>query len=192
MRGQGNKSDKQLTPTEVLQEKGRIAVRRGGLVRLLVSAGATVACTVVLFGLLFGIAIVYGNSMNPAFRHNDLVLYSRLGHRGGYNAGDVIILRAQAEGLRRYVKRVVAVPGDQVDIVYPGVLVLNGEPISEPYAVGDTMRMEGIEYPLQLGAGEYFVMGDNRENSSDSRSFGAITVGHIDGRVLAVLRAGHP
>jgi len=192
MRGQGNKLDNQLTPTEVLREKGRIAIRRGSLRRLFVSAGATVACTLVLFGLLFGIAIVYGNSMNPAFRHNDLVLYSRLGRRAGYNAGDVIILRAQAEGLRRYVKRVVGVPGDLVDVVYPGVVVLNGEPIGEPYAVGDTMRMEGVEYPLQLGVGEYFVLGDNRENSSDSRSLGAITVGYIDGRVLAVLRANKP
>ena len=182
----------QLTPTEVLREKGRVAVRRGSLLRLAVSAGATVACTLVLFGLVFGIAIVHGDSMNPAFRNNDLALFSRRVRAGGYSAGDVVILRPDAAGLRKYVKRVVAVPGDLVDIGGQGGVLVNGGLLEEPYAAGFTEPKEGAQFPLRLGEGEYFVLGDNRENSSDSRSFGAVTAKQIDGRVLAVLRTKRP
>ena len=190
----------QLTPTEVLRERGRTLVRRGSLKRLAISAGATVACTLVLFGLLFGIAIVHGDSMNPAFRNNDLVLFYRLQRFGaeGYSPGDVVILRPDAEslpaqnaGLRKFVKRVVGTPGDLVDIGPDGVLV-NGEAPEQPHAVGITEPKDRIGFPLLLGEGEYFVLGDNRENSSDSRSFGAITAKQIDGRVLAVLRTKKP
>ena len=190
--------DMQLTPSEVLRERERGLVRRASLLRLAVSAAATVACTLVLFGLLFGVAIVHGDSMNPAFRNSDLALFSRLGRSGGYGAGDVVILRTQAKGLqteamglRKYVKRVVGTPGDLVDIGPYGVSV-NGEPLAEPYAAGVTAPKDSVQFPLRLGEGEYFVLGDNRENSSDSRSFGAVTVKNIDGRVLAVLRAGRP
>jgi len=194
-----DKMDKQLIPSEVLREKGRLLVRRGSLWRLAVSAAATVACTLVLFGLLFGVAIVHGDSMNPAFRNSDLALFSRLGRRGadGYSAGDVVILRTgeedrrEATGLRKFVKRVVGTPGDLVDITPDGVSV-NGELLPEPYAAGFTEPKDSVTFPLRLGEGEYFVLGDNRENSSDSRSFGAVTAGHIDGRVLAVLRTGKP
>jgi len=186
--------DMQLTPTEVLRERGRILLRRGSLKRLAVSAGATVVSTLILFGLLFGVAIVHGDSMNPAFRNNDLTLYSRLRRFGarGYSAGDVVILRPDAQGLRRYVKRVVGVPGDLVEIGAPGGLFINNEALSEPYALGGTARTGAVSFPLRLGEGEYFVLGDNRENSSDSRSFGAITARQIDGRVLAVLRTKRP
>ena len=181
--------DIQLTPSEVLRAKGRVLVRRGSLLRLGLSAAATVACTLVLFGLLFGVAIVHGDSMNPAFRNSDLALFSRLGR--GYGAGDVVILRTEAQGLRKYVKRVVGIPGDLVDIG-PGGVSVNGEVLSEPYAAGLTESNPSVGFPLQLGEGEYFVLGDNRENSSDSRSFGAVTAKNIDGRVLAVLRTGRP
>ncbi|MDR2686280.1 MAG: signal peptidase I [Oscillospiraceae bacterium] len=186
--------DKQLTPSEVLREKVRTLLRRGGLRRLAVSAGATVACTLLLFGLLFGVAIVHGDSMNPSFRNSDFVLFSRLKRygAGGYRPGDVVILRAQAAGLRKYVKRVVGIPGDQVDIGAAGEVLVNGEALGEPYAIGATLREDGAVYPLPLGEGEYFVLGDNRENSSDSRSFGPVAAGQIDGKVLAVLRVKKP
>ena len=181
----------QLTPTQVLQEKGRRLARINSWKRLAASLACTIACTLLLFGLIFGIAVVHGSSMNPAFRENDLALFFRVGHyiSGGYSAGDVIILQADARGLRKYVKRVVGVPGDTVDIGPEGLVLINGGPLEELYTKGFTRRKE-LELPLRLGPGEYFVLGDNRENSNDSRNFGAVTAQQIEGKVIAVLRTG--
>ncbi|MCL2494202.1 MAG: signal peptidase I [Oscillospiraceae bacterium] len=188
-------STTQTTPSEVLRERGRALVRRGSWRRLALSAGAALAGTLLLFGLLFGVAAVHGDSMNPAFRGGDLVLFSRLGRN--YRPGDVVILKAEVAqrtggtSIRKYLKRVVAVPGDAVDIGALGVFV-NGAPLEQPYAQGRTERGQSVAFPLLLGEGEYFVLGDNRESSDDSRSFGPITAAHIEGKVLAALRTGRP
>jgi len=191
----------QLTPLQVLQERGRALARANSWKRLAGSLLCTLACTLILFGLLFGVAVIHGDSMNPAFRHNDLVLFSRLGRysiggraMGNYGAGDVVILKAdgEARSLRKYVKRVAGVPGDTVDINFEGGVYVNGEPLEDLYAQGFTRREDGAEFPFLLAQGEYFVLGDNREHSSDSRSFGAVTSGSIEGKVIAVLRTRRP
>ncbi|NLG88039.1 MAG: signal peptidase I [Clostridiaceae bacterium] len=82
----------------------------------------------------------------------------------------------------RLIKRVIAVPGDTVDIC-DGKVYINGEIIEEPYVKGITPPM-GSNYPITLKDGEFFVMGDNRENSSDSRSFGPIKRENIEGRAM--------
>lgn len=181
--------DLRLTPSQVLRERGEALARANAWKRLAVSVGCTLLCTLVLFGLVFGPAVVRGSSMVPSFRENDLVLYLRVQRK--YNTGDVVILEADARGLRKVVKRVVALPGDTVDVGPQGGVFVNGEPLEEPHAQGATLRME-TAYPVRLGPGEYFVLGDNREHSIDSRTFGAVTAGQIDGRVLAVLRTSRP
>ncbi|NLM27649.1 MAG: signal peptidase I [Clostridiaceae bacterium] len=82
----------------------------------------------------------------------------------------------------RLIKRVIAAPGDTIDI-RDGKVYINGEAIDEPYVNGVTPSMSN-NYPLTLKDGEFFVMGDNRENSSDSRSFGPIKRENIEGRAM--------
>ena len=178
------------TTSDVLRERGRIIARRNSWLQLLVCASASVVCSLVLFGLLLGLAVVHGDSMNPSYRNSDTVLFSRLARLGSYESGDVVILEADAEGLRKYLKRVIGVPGDVISIDEQGAVIVNGEALDEPYAMGVTDRGVVTEYPVQLAEDEYFVLGDNREDSKDSRIMGAIEARHINGKVLAVLRFG--
>lgn len=82
----------------------------------------------------------------------------------------------------RLVKRVIGLPGDEVDIRDDGVYV-NGEKLDEEYVKGVTFTRE-IDFPLVVPQGQYLVMGDNREVSRDSRSFGTIDRKQIEGKAL--------
>jgi signal peptidase I len=92
--------------------------------------------------------------------------------------GEVIVFKPPLDDDRKYIKRIIAVPGDTVEIK-GGKVYLNGEPIDEPYikeAVNYTMP------PQLVPAEEYFVMGDNRKDSSDSRSWGTVPLENIIGK----------
>ncbi len=82
----------------------------------------------------------------------------------------------------RLVKRVIAIPGDEVDI-RDGKVFLNGEELPEPYVKGETYQREQ-PFPIKLEDGEFFVLGDNREVSKDSRTFGVIDHSQIEGKAV--------
>lgn len=82
----------------------------------------------------------------------------------------------------RFVKRVIGIAGDTVDIK-DGKVYVNGKELEEPYIKGDT-DTRGLEYPLVVPEGKLFVLGDNRGYSKDSRNFGCIDKGMIEGKVL--------
>lgn len=86
------------------------------------------------------------------------------------------------EGRERLVKRIVGLPGDEVDI-RGGSVYINGRQLVEPYAQGGTWE-HTMGYPMTVPEGSYFVMGDNREVSRDSRQFGFIDREKIEGRVM--------
>lgn len=83
----------------------------------------------------------------------------------------------------RLVKRVIGIPGDKVDIVDRKVIV-NGVALDEPYIKGETFKREEFEFPVVVPFGKYIVLGDNREVSKDSRSFGFIDRNQIEGRAV--------
>ena len=145
-----------------------------------VEFGEIVVVILLLFQFIWGFAGVSGVSMYPTLHDKDVVLYDRVS--GHYAAGDVVIVQ-RPDG-ETFVKRIVAVPGDTINIE-GGVLYVNGKSLTYDCTLGATYS-EGSEitYPLTLGDKEYFVLGDNRENSEDSRSFGAVTPDAIKGRLL--------
>jgi signal peptidase I len=123
--------------------------------------------------------IVYGQSMEPNLHPNQRLIVDKLSYRLHAPQRDDIVVVDLAEMEEMLVKRIVALPGETVE-VRGGTVYVNGAPIPERY---DHDLTAYDMAPLTLGPLAYFVMGDNRGNSNDSRSFGPITRDEIVGRV---------
>jgi len=140
-------------------------------------------------------AIVTSGSMEPTLRVGDRILVDHRASLGGsWARGDVVLFDAPSgwSGAgETLAKRVVALPGDTVEM-RAGALVLNGTPASEPYlpqvAPPSDAEPQMLNSPTRkLGPGKYWVLGDNRWNSDDSRSNGPLPSESIRGHLLRVL-----
>lgn len=140
---------------------------------------------IVVFHSVIGLSFVKGASMKPTLLENDLVIYLRINPH--YKRGDVVSVRIPSG--EYYVKRIIAMEGDTVDI-RDGKVYLNGKRLSEPYTMNETFEAEDgiVRYPCTLTEGQIFVMGDNRPESMDSRDFGVLGIRQVKGRIL--FRAG--
>ena len=155
---------------------------------------ALLAVMVVLLRNVMGTVLVKGASMEPNFNHGDFVFINKLSTSiGAPDYGDVVICKLdEGAGYENIIKRVIGLPGDEIDIVeneddedvYD--LYVNGEYIEEDF-LGEPMMTDGnIEYPFEVPENSYFVMGDNRNESLDSRkeSVGAIHKDDLMGKVV--------
>lgn len=141
---------------------------------------AIVVIILVVFRLCFGVATVQGDSMYPSLHDGNHVFYQRIFHQ--YEAGDVVVVKRPNQ--ETYVKRVVAAAGDSVNLE-GGHLFVNGKEIVFDGEYGDTYAAKNeISYPYTVGQEQVFVLGDNREHSEDSRTFGAVDLNDIGGRLL--------
>lgn len=126
--------------------------------------------------------IVRGDSMTPTLRNGDVVLVTGLGRaKAGPGRGDVVVVGEAPPGERRDIKRVVGLPGEAVRF-YEGVLYVGGAPLAEPYLGGLPAVLGLKEVAWTLGAGEYFLLGDNRAHSTDSRAYGPVERSRVIGR----------
>ncbi|NLY54716.1 MAG: signal peptidase I [Firmicutes bacterium] len=130
--------------------------------------------------------IVDGDSMLPTLHDQDRVLVYKLGQKLGQSPqrGDIIVFKYTREPWRDFVKRVVGIAGDQVEIK-DGKLYINNKVQSEPYLSGVTLGNYG---PVTVPEGTVFVLGDNRNLSMDSRdaSVGMVPYGNIRGKAILV------
>lgn len=139
------------------------------------------------FFFVIGFATMSGDDMYPRIDGGDLIMFYRLDREP--SAQDVVVFNKDGQ---RYVGRVVAIPGDTVEITSGSALVINGSTMIESNVFYRTPAYESdVEYPLTLGEGEYFVLGDHREDAMDSRYFGPVTENEIAGTVISVLRRNH-
>lgn len=125
---------------------------------------------------------IRGDSMLPNFNNGELLLTEKVSYRVYKPArGDVIVFRASVSGKIDFIKRIIGLPGDIVK-VEDGVVFINDQKLTEPY---ETQTTQG-KVEITLRENQYFVLGDNRGSSSDSRSFGPIEKGAIRGRAWLV------
>ena len=148
---------------------------------------------VLVFTFVARLIGVDGPSMVPTLQNGDrLVVVSSLLYND-YKPGDIVVARKDSFMSDPIVKRVIAVEGQTVDIDFDtGCVYVDGELLDEPYINELTLRDEGTEFPLTVGEGEVFLMGDNRNRSSDSRdpSLGTVDTRYIIGKAVFLLFPG--
>ena len=160
----------------------------------LTELAAGLALALVLRLYVVNLARIKGRSMLPTLHDRDYALVWRLPYLlRAPRRGEVVICHYPGRKMKRlpflpqaFVKRVIALPGDTVEW-QEGVLLLNGEPLKEPYLDPAHCRSLRTRPPRTLGPDEYYVLGDNRDASNDSRSVGPLRRRDIRGRVVAVL-----
>jgi len=136
--------------------------------------------------LVFQPFFVKGESMVPSFENGDYLIIDEISYRLGVpERGEVIVFKYPNDPSQRYIKRIIGLPGEAVKIENGKVDILNdkGENIlnEESYLPGSTVTAGDIN--VVLGQDEYFVLGDNRAASSDSRSWGVLNKKYIIGKV---------
>lgn len=169
--------------TEIQSERKRI--RRGTYYRQAlrgtVSVLLVVAAVAVLITTLFlPILQISGDSMSPTLEHDEIVVLLKTKK---FERGDLIGFYYQGKIL---LKRVIAVPEDEVAIDADGNVYVNGELLEEPYVTDKVLGDCDLEFPYKVPGTSYFVLGDRRSNSVDSRNsvVGAISRDDIIGKVF--------
>jgi len=163
-----------LTPTSsVWRELGLLVIK----------IATILICFILIFTFVYGFYRSTSPDMSPMVRDGDLIMFYRLG--SDYAIGDLILLDFQGE---RQIRRVIARAGDIVDITEHG-LIINGAMQHEPEIFQQTWRyVSGVVFPLTVGEGQVFVLGDARESAIDSRVYGPVYIRDTLGTVITVIR----
>lgn len=156
------------------------------LVEIVSIVASSMIAIMLLFTFVFRVVGVSGPSMQNTLHNGDWLLVSAFLTEP--ERGDIVIVTQPNSFDEPIVKRVIAVGGDTLDIDFSTATVyVNGEAIDEPYLGSPTTNDEyGWQYPITIPEGEVFVMGDNRQHSTDSRSqaIGMIDNDYILGKVM--------
>lgn len=134
---------------------------------------------------------VEGQSMMPRLRDQDRIFVNKfiyplrewLGDDTPIRRGDIVVLLYPNDPSKSYIKRVVGLPGERIEIL-DGKLYVNDELVDEPYLDEEYLSRDSTPNPVDVNSHHYFVMGDNRNNSSDSRSWGLVPEKYIYGKAI--------
>ena len=134
-----------------------------------------------------------GDSMSPELKNGNITLISKAAYSMGTpKRGDVVAFKPNGnESSHYYIKRIVGLPGETIEVV-DGKIVVNGREIKERYETTKIEELGLLAEPVKLKNNEYFVLGDDRQNSEDSRSadIGAVKRSEIGGKVWFVVSPG--
>ncbi len=176
--------------SEIFPDPAPLPVGEGNWRQMLIDIIETLVISLVLFGAINFISArirVESVSMKETLLPGDFVLVNRLAYNlgkfetGEVRRGDVVVFDPPFEAPEPYVKRVIGLPGEIVKIEN-GKVYVNDALVQEPY-IRVSFSAQG---KWEIPADEIFVMGDNRNNSSDSRSWGTVPINNIIGKALFV------
>lgn len=169
-----NEADSVIQETTIAQD----------IVQLLLKISIIILAVFLIFTFLYGIVRINDVSMKPAIKDGDLVMYYRLDKR--FISGDVAVFEDDG---KTTTGRVVAVAGDTVDITKNGLKINGAEQVSQDIYFDTTQFKNGVDFPITVGEGQVFLLGDNRPQASDSRIYGCINIKDVRGKVIAVIRS---
>ena len=144
-----------------------------------------IAVAIILF--LYQPVKVEGTSMMPALSDQERIFINKFTYRFGFediHHGDMVVFLYPGDTSKSYIKRVIGLPGDWVE-VKEGSVLRNGKTLDENYVPGEFQ--DRISAPrVRVGDGQYYVMGDHRSASNDSRSWGTVPRDYIYGKAVFV------
>ncbi len=174
------------TPTETTPQPPAETESRGKQIK---AAFIDLLQTLILAVLLyFAIDAVFARvrvlniSMQPTLVEGDVILVNKLAYKlGKMHTGDVVIFHNPNDLTEDYIKRLIGKPGDRVEVM-DGVVYVNGEGLDEPYIADEPMYSGSWQVPED----SIFVLGDNRNQSSDSHSWGFVPLEDVVGKALVI------
>ncbi len=159
-----------------IRGKGYLRILRNVLISLLIAA----AVVVLIENYVFPVMRIYGSSMSATLVDGDIVIAHKTTE---LSRGDII---AFYYGSGILCKRVVGVAGDEITMDDSGTVYINGEELEEPYLKGKSLGECDVEFPITVPENSFFVLGDNRRASIDSRNtvIGCVSEEQVVGRIL--------
>lgn len=151
------------------------------------SLGAALIITFLIITFIAQVTNVDGRSMNDTLQDRDRLIVEKVSYRfGNPDRFDVIVFRPKCDPESHYIKRVIGLPGETVQIDTDGVIYIDGDVLEEDYGKETILNPGRAIDPITLGEDEFFVLGDNRNNSTDGRfeAVGNVTKDSITGRAI--------
>ena len=149
------------------------------VIEWILTLGAALVIALLVRQFIFEPVRVDGHSMDDTLANGEVMFVTKFDYLFGEPERGQVVICHYPNSRENYIKRLIGLPGDTIEIS-GGVTYLNGEALKEDFIDNPTSRDFG---PITLGEGEYFVMGDNRANSNDSRMVGPLSKSQIVGHV---------
>ncbi len=159
--------------------------RKAGLRRFVLDILETLILSLLLFVVINSVSArvrVDGSSMEPTLHNGEFLIVNKLAYKLGSPAiGDVVVFHFPGNPDQEYIKRIIGLPGDQV-VIQQGRVFVNGRSLEENYIAAPP----AYEASWNVPQGAIFVLGDNRNNSSDSHSWGPVPLENVVGKAVFV------
>ena len=159
--------------------------QRSGFMRFVIDVVETLILSIVLFAAINTVSArirVDGASMEPTLQSGEFVIVNKLAYFFGEpNIGDIIVFHFPRDPDQEYIKRVIGLPGDRVE-VRNGEVYVNDQILDEDYTAAPPVYNSTLDVP----ADSLFVLGDNRNNSSDSHNWGPVPLDYVIGKATLI------
>jgi signal peptidase I len=164
--------------------KAKIVARE--ILGYIIAIVSAIIVAIIIRIFIFEPFIVPTPSMEPTLLVGDKVIINKLAYKfGKITKGDIIAFHSTTEGEKELVKRAIAVEGDKIVLTSEGEIFVNDEKVNEDY-IQQGQNLSYLNQEFIVGPDEIFVMGDNRNNSFDSRYFGMVPEDNVFGEFLIV------